>query len=1112
MAAEHLIAKKAVVARRAASVARSAAAGSNATAAQLLQRHAGSQGAQAIVARSAASAAPQVRETAPVAAQAKLPVSMRNDPSEVEAEDFGKTVARMPDPAPAASAPAAPIQRRIARVQRAASGPGTAPPGTESELARQSSGGAPLPERTRRFMEPRFGADFGSVRIHTDSAAAALSARLDAHAFTYGRDIYFAQGRFNPDTADGRELVAHELTHTIQQGAAPQAIQRSADEGARPAANDSNFALDYFAEHADLIPGFRLYTMVLGVNPINGMAVEHSTANIMRAVLEMLPGGSLIAQELQGYAIFDRAGTWVDAQLKSLGRAGSNIRQAINGFVGTIGWRDVAHLSELWVRAKALLAQPVEQMLATLGGIGSGLFALIKEAVLGPLAKLAEGLPAWSLLTGVLGHDPITGKAVAPNPEALIGGFMKLIGQEETWEHVKKANAIPRAWAWFQKALGELRGFVSQIPARFEAAFRSLEIADLISGVSAFAKIARSFGDFAAQFVTWAGNTVWSLLEIVFEVVAPGAMPYLRKAAGSLKSILKNPVPFVANLVRAGKLGFESFARNIGQHLKTGIIEWLTGSLPGVYIPRKLELREIVKFVLSVLGLTWQNIRPKLVKAVGETAVKTMETGFDIVVALVTEGPAAAWDIIKEQLGNLKDMAIGAITDFVSDAVVKKAVAKIASLLVPGGAFIQAIISIYDTVLVFIDKLAKIAAVAHSFLDSIMDIASGALANAASKVEGTLAGLLSLAISFFAGFVGLGRVADKVMEVLNAKVRGPIDKALDKAIEWIVKTTKKLFGGEKQDGCTEAEKRKALDEAMREAESLQRKPGMTPDEIKKGLKPIKKKYKVKALELVVERQDSESMRVHVFGSNSPGISTGSTDLGINNAWYLDLEKFNVQEAEASPTHAIKFKKLPPQYSDEEKSRNASDAPSGLERLVANDLSTSTKLSAPLTSSSGLPLLIHESGKLAGRRIHSPLPLAHPTTLALPAAQMLVAPSVRLFDPAKGAYGRKGRKHDLRGVPDFMVIRPGNAFPIVAIEATLDSNFSISTRTGSHKQHQIAKTILALSKIYPKNPIFYLIRSPREPGPKAIKEVEAELRKLRKQGIEAKIRWVFETKK
>src|ERR1044072_4951631 len=107
------------------------------------------------------------------------------------------------------------------------------------------------------------------------------------------------------------------------------------------------------------------------------------------------------------------------------------------------------------------------------------------------------------------------------------------------------------------------------------------------------------------QFITWAGNTVWTLLEIIFDVVSPGALEYVKKTGAALKSILKNPIPFVGNLVKAAKLGFDRFADNFLGHLKAGLIDWLTGSLPGIYIPQSFSLIEIAKFALSALGLTW---------------------------------------------------------------------------------------------------------------------------------------------------------------------------------------------------------------------------------------------------------------------------------------------------------------------------------------------------------------------------------------------------------------------------------------------------------------------------------------------------------------------------
>lgn len=115
-----------------------------------------------------------------------------------------------------------------------------APAGTAERIAALRGGGRPLGADVRGFMEPRFGADFGQVRIHAGGRASALAHSVRAQAFTVGGDIVFGDGRFRPDTQAGRWLLAHELTHTLQQSDAagePQArrmIQRATCESVPP--------------------------------------------------------------------------------------------------------------------------------------------------------------------------------------------------------------------------------------------------------------------------------------------------------------------------------------------------------------------------------------------------------------------------------------------------------------------------------------------------------------------------------------------------------------------------------------------------------------------------------------------------------------------------------------------------------------------------------------------------------------------------------------------------------------------------------------------------------------------------------------------------------------
>ena len=84
-------------------------------------------------------------------------------------------------------------------------------------LQQSSTGGHELPTRTRRDMEARFGHSFGGVRVHTDPQAIEMTRQLNAEAFATGNHIYVNAGRYNPDSFSGKRLLAHELTHVLQQ-------------------------------------------------------------------------------------------------------------------------------------------------------------------------------------------------------------------------------------------------------------------------------------------------------------------------------------------------------------------------------------------------------------------------------------------------------------------------------------------------------------------------------------------------------------------------------------------------------------------------------------------------------------------------------------------------------------------------------------------------------------------------------------------------------------------------------------------------------------------------------------------------------------------------------
>jgi hypothetical protein len=154
--------------------------------------------------------------------QTKLRVGAPEDAAEREADAVAERVLAMPEAA---------VQRKATETTATAGG---------NEGLASGSGDQPLPGNERAFFEPRLGADLSGVRVHSDTEAARLAAGLSARAFTTGRAVYFAEGQYQPQTRAGKFLLAHELTHVLQQQRGQAAIgggpvvQRYAEVSGQP--------------------------------------------------------------------------------------------------------------------------------------------------------------------------------------------------------------------------------------------------------------------------------------------------------------------------------------------------------------------------------------------------------------------------------------------------------------------------------------------------------------------------------------------------------------------------------------------------------------------------------------------------------------------------------------------------------------------------------------------------------------------------------------------------------------------------------------------------------------------------------------------------------------
>ena len=150
--------------------------------------------------------------------QTKLAIGASNDPLEQEADRVADQV--LAAPANSAAGPASPrIQRFTEHAGATENSAGAAPASIDRVLA---GSGIPLETALRQDMEQRFRHDFSNVRVHSDAVAQRSAQEINAVAYTAGRDVVFGAGRYHPGTNDGQKLIAHELTHVVQQtGAEP---------------------------------------------------------------------------------------------------------------------------------------------------------------------------------------------------------------------------------------------------------------------------------------------------------------------------------------------------------------------------------------------------------------------------------------------------------------------------------------------------------------------------------------------------------------------------------------------------------------------------------------------------------------------------------------------------------------------------------------------------------------------------------------------------------------------------------------------------------------------------------------------------------------------------
>jgi hypothetical protein len=271
-------------------------------------------------------------------------------------------------------------------------------------------------------------------------------------------------------------------------------------------------------------------------------------------------------------------------------------------------------------------------------------------------------------------------------------------------------------------------------------------------------------------------------------------MGVLRKAVQAIGLILRDPIGFLGNLVKAVGGGLKLFMKNIGRHLQQGVLGWLLGtaSSAGIQIPAKFDVRGVLQIITGLLGLTKENVLARISRKTSPRAVAAVEKSVPVLAQVKRQGVMGMWDDLKSRVGDLKKNLIDNLIKYLTPTIVIAGITWILSLLNPASAFVRAVKMIIDIVRFIITQGRQIIAFVNAVLDAVIAIAGGGGGGVPAMVEGALARSIPILIGALAAILGIGGIAGKVRQIFQQMSR-PVNRAIDQVVDKIVGLVKKLW-------------------------------------------------------------------------------------------------------------------------------------------------------------------------------------------------------------------------------------------------------------------------------------------------------------------------------
>lgn len=369
----------------------------------------------------------------------------------------------------------------------------------------------------------------------------------------------------------------------------------------------------------------------------------------------------------------------------------------------------------------------------------------------------------------------------------------------------------------------------------------------------------------------------------------------INKAGSAIMQIIQEPGRFVNTLIKAVGQGFRRFKDNIGKHLKAGLMGWLFGEIAsaGIEIPKDpFSIKSILSLILQVLGITKMAIRKKLVDMIGERNVGRIEKAWQVLSTLMSEGIGGLWEMLKDYLGNLKEILMEEVKSWLITQIITRAVMMVLSMFNPVSGLITIIKTIYSVIKFLIEQAGKIKALFQAIVGSVVELAMGSAEKAANKIEEALARLIPIAIGFMASLLGIKNMANNIRNIIK-RIQSNVSKAIDKIIAKVAGGAGKLFGkGAREKGTTTdvvgaakaRDKRRTIDvvEDVKAKIAVRSKRTFGSfDEAQDMINNVFKQFRnrgLKSLRLKKPQTEAKGIKFDVIAEASPGKDVGDINI------------------------------------------------------------------------------------------------------------------------------------------------------------------------------------------------------------------------------------------